>query len=151
MRAFTCDDVRDRLPDHVVDRLGVDDAACMESHIAACTECRSELDLIVLLTTSPVPLPAGFEQRLVAATRTRPSRSWNPGRLAMAATVVFALVSAGVISRTGLLDRAPAGPELNSGRLLDWTKGDPVVLRGGLDLGALSDDELVKLLEEMDS
>jgi hypothetical protein len=70
----------------------------------------------------------------------------------MAATVVFALVTAGVISQMGLLESsARAGEDLAGAPSVDWTRGDAVLLRGGLDLSALSEDELLKLLEEMDS
>ncbi|MGH7502991.1 MAG: anti-sigma factor family protein [Longimicrobiales bacterium] len=152
MSTITCDAVRDRLPDYVLDRLGPGEASLMEAHVRACAGCRAERDLVGALRTAPVMVPDGLHDRVMSAIRNRPARRWSASQLAMAATVVFAFASAGVISQTGLLQGPSPTLEIPvTVPVLDWTAGEPVLLRGGLDLDILSEDELVKLLEEMDS
>jgi anti-sigma factor RsiW len=148
----SCDTVRDRLPEFVREVLPASEMAVVAAHLETCGECGGELRVVRMVALPRAVLPAGFEQRVVRAVRTRRSPVFSPGRLAMAATVVFALVTAGVIRQTGLLDGSSRGSEDLAGvQSVDWTRGDPVLLRGGLDLSTLSEDELLKLLEEMDS
>jgi predicted anti-sigma-YlaC factor YlaD len=151
MTTMTCDAIRDSLPEFVREVLPAGQMAVIESHLATCAECRAERDVITVLTR-PATVPAGLEERVIRAVRKQRRPTFSPGGLAMAATVVFALVTAGVVSQMGLLEsNSRAREDLAGAPSVDWTRGDPVLLRGGLDLSALSEDELLKLLEEMDS
>lgn len=150
MTTWTCETARDRLAEYAADRLTDAEAAVLLAHLETCAECRAEYEVVRMLTTPAPAMPADFEARVLRAVRSRRQPLFSPARLAMAATVVFALVTAGVISQTGLLDNGRS-PSDEVPATFDWTRGDPVLLRGGLDLSALSEDELLKLLEEMDS
>lgn len=151
MTTLACESIRDLLPEFVREELRADEMAAVDAHLETCGECRAEREAIASILTPIAPLPAGFEQRVLQAVRTPRRALFRPGRVAMAATVVFALVTAGVILETGLLEGGPGSEETSNVQTLDWTRGDPVLLRGGLDLSALSEDELLQLLEEMDS
>lgn len=151
MTTLVCESVRDLLPEFVREELRAAEMAAVEAHLETCAECRAEHAAIASIRTPIAPLPAGFEQRVLRAVRSPRRAFFRPGRVAMAATVVFALVTAGVILETGLLEQGASSEESLNVQTIDWTSGDPVLLRGGLDLGALSEDELLQLLEEMDS
>lgn len=151
-----CDWVRDRLPDRLHGRL--DDAAVarLERHLATCEECRSEAGLLEQLRAT-APVPGGLEGRVRAAVREadRPARILRfPVRrnLALAATVVFALVTATVVTqRGGEPDPASlAFTDAPDGAGLIWSAWDEPLLAGGAGLHALSEEELERVLLELE-
>lgn len=151
MNELTCAWVRDRLPEYARAELDPAVAGAIEAHVPECESCTSELELVGILRDLRAPVPAGLDTRVLSAAATRHrAGTWSPGRLAMAATVAFALVTAGIVWQSNGDDGA-ARPDLAGPATVDWTTGEPAILRGGVDLGSLSEEELMKLLEELDS
>lgn len=152
MIGTNCDWIRDRLPEYAQGGLDTAESAGVDTHLSACEACRSELALVRLLRESRVEVPAGLDARVVAAAATgHRAWAWSPRRLGMAATVAFAMITAGVVWQTNGGADGRAASDLAGPAGVDWSTGEPTILRGGLDLGALSEDELLKLLEELDS
>ncbi len=86
-------DVRDLLPDLVHGRLDETTRARMESHLAGCADCRSELSLLrdVRAATLRTPgLDLGAIAAVVPAYRTPVRRSWAGWRTAAAVTLIVA-------------------------------------------------------------
>lgn len=156
MSETNCDWVRDRLPDHLHDRLDDVAAARLEKHVAACEECRSEVELLNQLRTT-APVPAGLGVRIQSAVREpgRPARVLRfPARrnLALAATVIFALVTATVVTRWGT-EPDPASlafTDAPEGAGLVWSSWEEPLLPGGAGLHALSVEELELVLQELE-
>jgi hypothetical protein len=74
---MTCHDARERFTDLLDDALDARARADLTTHLAACAECRAELDrlrqTVSLLHGLETPrAPAGFVERVMAATRPRP-------------------------------------------------------------------------------
>lgn len=169
--------MRDRLPDLVHGRLDADTRAFVAAHVATCSECASELELLRAIGHAfDVPAPA--TGRIVAALphpqpgalgRRRTTQRWL-----LAAGVSFALlggVSWGILrdggstsvpfgtrqtaARADTLRAAPGaiarpGVALAQGESLSRKRTDNGVTFGG-GLADLSDDELQTLLREIES
>lgn len=152
MNMSHCEGVRDRLPDLAWGTLDAADARMVETHLATCAACAAERDLVETLRAQQAPLPFGLEQRVARAVRTtRPRWRVSPTRLAMAATVVFALVTAGLLARVGLPGAGRTGEE-------PTVDVDEALLYSGVPLTSsaptlddLSVEELETLLREMGS
>jgi anti-sigma factor RsiW len=149
MSGRTCDWIRDRLPEYAAGGLDATGVAAVTEHLQDCSECRDEAELVRRLR-APAVLPAGFEGRVVAALGTHAPRSrmWSVRHYAMAATVAFALITG------SLLWRSAAGPvdiDANPGvASLPVVDGGDALLPGP-GLSALSEEELLALLKEMES
>jgi anti-sigma factor RsiW len=154
MNAIHCETVRDRLPDLVWGRLDGADTSVVDAHLATCAACAAERDLVDSLRERPVRAPFGLEQRVTRAVRAgRPRWRVSPTRLAMAATVVFALVTAGVLARVGIPGSGPdAGEESTrvAGEEALLYSGAPL-MSSAPSLDDLSVEELETLLREMGS
>jgi anti-sigma factor RsiW len=170
MNGYDCDSVRDLLPQHASGGLGTLDADRVRTHLAFCTECRAEAELVELIQSTLDPLPDGFEARVLAAVhqnairpvgapspatpRTRTVRQW-PVPFALAATIAAAVVGGVVV-----LERAGARLTGNDTAfdsdapgmsILSWAAADDAMLHGGTVLQELTVEELEQLLEELDS
>lgn len=65
MRNIGCDEVRELLPELDADRLALESAAMLRSHIASCESCRAVASLIARLRTSaPLP-PDGLQAKVM--------------------------------------------------------------------------------------
>jgi anti-sigma factor RsiW len=156
MNEMNCDRVRDVLPDRLAGRL--DDIALsgIARHLAECEECRAEATLLEHLR-EPASVPFGLETRVLAAVRSG-RRSALPFRFpatrhfAMAATVVFALVTASLLVRRD--HSAPADDsfwaDATDDATLVWSAYDDPLVPGSAGLNALSVDELEQVLKEME-
>lgn len=145
-----CESVRDRLPEFLHARLDEGDRRALRRHVAECEDCAAELHLLEAVQADRVTLPPELEARVLraaGATRHRP-RWGTPGRVAMAASVTLALVTAGVLQW-----RTSAGTDDAVEALAPppWPSADEPLMRGGPALNQLSLDELESLLEELES
>lgn len=149
-----CGRVRDHLPELVRGGLAEADAAQVSTHVEACAECAAELRIVQALRAHEVAVPAALEDAVAGAVERgrRQPRRVSRGRLAMAATVGFALVTA------SLLDRPSGEPPETDGAIAGdaltapvWPAVDEPLMRDGPALYQLSVEELETLLEELES
>ncbi len=147
MTSLTCERLRDRLP--AAARGGEMDAALRE-HVESCTDCAAELTVLRVVRGTPATVPDGLDTRILERLRAGEVRTaWSARRLAMAAMVAFALVTGGILMNRG----GEADPADLAGLPADWLNeaSPPRILSGAPGLEALSEDELIRLLEEMES
>jgi hypothetical protein len=94
---MTCENVTDLLPELAAAAIDGDAAADLHAHIASCDACAAEWALVSSLRASLPPVPAALHARISNALAARPvSRrsSFSVGHLAIAASIVVALVGA---------------------------------------------------------
>jgi hypothetical protein len=152
MMELACTWVRDRLPEHARDALDVADGARLEQHIAVCADCRVEAALVIALA-SPVTAPADLESRVIRAVRAEPIgvRGGGAGfrQYALAASFVFAVVTGSLLWQQ-FGGNGTTAPDAGTDVALALPAGaDPLLHESGLQ--ALSEDELLELLEELES
>jgi len=156
MNEMTCERVRDALPDRLAGRLGASADALVARHLASCEDCRAEASLLERIG-EPVPVPFGLETRVLAAVRSGrrsvlPLRFPATRHFAMAATVVFALVTASLLARRG--ESTPGEDSFWSDTpddaALIWSAYDDPLVPGAAGLSALSEEELEQVLREME-
>jgi hypothetical protein len=156
MSTMPCDNVRDRLPDLVNGRLSGSEAAALRTHAAGCAACAAELRLVQALHAQEIAPPFGLERRVLRAVRAGPpKRAWSPVRLAMAATVVFALVTAGLLTRDAGQPQPGNDGEISL-EVQEVTAADlpgpaDPLLSGAPALHNLSNEQLERLLRELGS
>ena len=142
-----CAEARELLPDRVARRLGPDAAASVDRHVAACHDCRAELELVGLLAEARVSPPSGLEERIVAALavpRPRPRRPWWGLSAAAVAAVALGI---GMSSDPSVSTGADlVATEFDEGGL--WVSDDGM-LAGAPALDELTDEALAELLEEL--
>ena len=150
-----CERIRDRLPELAAGRLDDAEAAAVLSHVDSCDTCAAELALVRSLAADLVTVPFGLETRVRTALQQRPRYAWvTPGRLAMAATVVFALVTATLIDRP--VPEAGVAPDSTIALTTEevftapWGAGEESLLATPA-LHQLSVEELEILLRELGS
>jgi len=156
MNEMPCDRVRDALPDRLAGRLDDIADSRVTRHLVACEDCRAEATLLESLR-EPVSVPFGLETRVLAAVRSG-RRSALPFRFpatrhfAMAATVVFALVTASLLVRRGHSATAADSfwADTTDDATLVWSAYDDPLVPGSAGLNALSVDELELVLKEME-
>jgi anti-sigma factor RsiW len=144
--------MKDRLPDFARDALDPAGMAEVRDHIEGCSECRAELALILMLGT-PAAVPAGLEDRVVMAVRARTARS-GPGvrHYAVAASFVLALIAGSLFLRDRGPDVVASGEAgLASSQSAGWLDTHDPLLSGSAGLHSLSEEELEKLLKELES
>ncbi len=151
MSRVSCELVAEKLPDRLQERIGEIARLEVDEHLAECADCRSLWDLMMAMGRSRPAVPEGLHNRVLEAVASPRRRQWIPSHVAMAATVVFALVTAGLLLSPG----SPFSSGSDRGEDVAAT-GSPVrsndpLLHGGPGLGQLSVDELQRLLAEMDS
>lgn len=110
---------RERLSEYLDDRLGVEDRASMDRHLAECEDCRVELDALRRLARAiageevppvPVDLQARIGRKLDAATGVRPHRR----RFVVPATIAATIATIGILVTLQLREGRlvlPAAPE----------------------------------------
>jgi hypothetical protein len=156
MNETTCDRVRDALPDRLAGRLDDTAVSRISAHLARCEDCRGEASLLEHVH-EPVPVPFGLETRVLSAVRSRrpsvlPFRFPAARHFAMAATVVFALVTASLLATRG--ESGPADDSFWTDAVDDaglvWSAYDDPLVPGAAGLSALSVDELEQVLKELE-
>ena len=152
------DQIQDRLPEWVADRLDLEEARKVRQAVESDAELRAEADLLRSLRRTRAEVPAGLEDRILAAvTRARsPGASedgtahrWEIPRWVMAA-------AAALVAALGTLDVATRGSEAGTDPYAvaleaapgTW-QGDDGIVAGAPVLDDLSDQALDHLLREM--
>jgi predicted anti-sigma-YlaC factor YlaD len=153
MTEMRCEEIREVIPDYVTGPPEGDRPRAFEEHMAACADCAGEFALARLLFSGRGAAPADLRDRVVTAIRRRPSRSARPWWGLSAAAVAALVVGLGVASDRGPLGVGSGlalglGSEFEEGEL--WLSDDGL-LAGAPEFGALSDEALVELLEELTS
>ncbi|HSA56030.1 MAG TPA: zf-HC2 domain-containing protein [Gemmatimonadaceae bacterium] len=160
-------EVRERLPEYVHGRLAALELKWVETHIASCAECASELSLLHAVRAAYDRVPAVNTAAIVSALpRPRPARRrWDstPALLRLAAVVSF--ISLGGISLAtlrGFLDRDGSGmtdsavvlsrgEDTARGRNgVDGVNGTPAISFGG-GVSDLEAEDLLALLAAVDA
>lgn len=148
MNGSACDRVRERIPDHVAGRLPAEEATEVALHLEGCDECQAESGLVTLLFQARPEVPPGLAERVREAARRRGTVRHPWWGLAAAAVAALAL-GIGVSSR-GLDSRLEVPvyvAEADDQEPL-WLSDDGLIA-GAPALDGLSEEELVRLLEEM--
>jgi hypothetical protein len=154
MNAMRCDAVRDRLPELANGFANAAETQAVRAHVAECRECAAELALIETLRAEETFVPFGLERRVIQAVRAgRTQRTWSPARVAMAATVVFALVTAGLLMSDapwGVQQPVSVGDDVTLGAT-ELIGPSESMVNGVPSLHNLSEEQLEKLLRELGS
>jgi hypothetical protein len=152
MKDQSCSTVQDLLPEYEAGILSAEIAAEVRAHLAKCAQCRADAELVSLVRSSDVDVPARLEARVVSALRAGvsrgPARSWGIKHYVMAATVAFVAITGSWIWQ--------ATTQGNENRAIDMgvaplSEDDAPVLLRSPGLSALSEDELLALLKEIES
>lgn len=149
MNGTSCASVKELLPGLADGTLAAADVAAVELHLAACSDCRSELELVRLLRGSRPTVPAGLAARIRGAVRFRHdavSRPW----WGLAAAVIAALaIGIGVVAERGGGTAAPVPAYASDAGQNDVWVSDDGLVAGAPVLNGLSDQALQQLLKEM--
>ena len=119
---MTCDQVRESAAEYVLGTLDGADRAAVAGHLAACAECRAEVESLARVTDtlwagSPeAEPPAGFESRVLDAVRA-PAPRRRVARWAAGLAAAAALVGLGVLVRPD-----PPPPAVAAGAMLDESR-----------------------------
>lgn len=132
------------------------EAARVQSHVAACAECRREAELLrgsaALLARLPgLAAPAGFETRVVAAARAVPASSGRMFRLrprVAAAAAAIVAVAAGVWWIAA--DRGASSASVLTSREEEALADDLVVISSLDVLQAADEKELAQVADDLD-
>jgi hypothetical protein len=156
MMEFNCENVRDLLPELISDRLDSVATASVRSHIARCVECQEEYEVALRVAGTRLRVPAGLEQRVIAAAVGRRGFQWTRGRMAAAATIAVAVIG-GSTWLSQMLPRhdTPVRPvpiaESTAAPAAGFIGVDDAFVSGTSSLSDLTVEELQKLLVEMGS
>jgi len=165
MSATACGTVRDRLPEWAAGLLPLREAGELEAHLATCEACRGEAEVVrMLLEVRPEPssdlavritaalAEAGAPGGLGRARRAgahRLLRGLRPAwALPAAAVLVLALGTALFLDREGGDESPPTVAAVDL--LADSWLWEESMVAGAPTLESLSDEELARLLEELE-
>lgn len=152
MKDRNCATVQDLLPEYVAATLGTEPAAEVRAHLAHCAECRAEAELVSLVRSADVDVPPDLESRIVSAMHAGgglPStRKWSVKHYAMAATVAFAAITGSWIWQSNMQGDENRPADVAAVPVAE--EDSPVLLRSP-GLSALSEEELLALLKEIES
>ncbi len=146
-----CGTVRELIPGFVGGALSPADRMVVQRHVAACADCRSELDLVQLLYSSRGSAPAGLlarVERAAAADRMVPRRTHTWWGVSAAAIAALAL-GIGITS-----NRAPTSTTEVPAYVYEAAEGEIWMSDDGLVAGApsfddLSDEALLEFLDDL--
>jgi hypothetical protein len=144
-----CGWVRDSIPDFARSMLPFEGAARVERHVAVCSECRSELELVQVLLASRPSVPAGLLHRIergAVADRRAPTRTWWGVSAAAIAALALDIGIGSDSAPTTTGDVPGFAYEAEEGDI--WLSDDGL-LAGAPALGDLSDEALLELLDEL--
>jgi anti-sigma factor RsiW len=148
MSDTACGTIRELIPHFVGSLLEDVELEAVERHVAACADCRAELELAQAIFASRARVPAGLLERIArtsAAVPRAPSRAW--WGLSAAAVAALAL-GIGMASEQipGTLDVPGFAYEPGEGGY--WSSDDGLVAGAPL-FETLSDESLLLLLDEL--
>jgi anti-sigma factor RsiW len=154
MNSMDCGTACDLLPLLERGELGPQQRSAVRLHLDGCAGCRAEAETVALLAGAAPPVPAGLEERVLAAVRRRQGRRWTLPRLAAAASVASAVLGGSLLfQRVG----GPEGSEPVATVVLEeitpalsWAVSLEPMLYGGPAFEHLSVEELELVLTEFD-
>ncbi len=165
MSATACETVRDRLPEWAAGLLPPGEVRELEAHLSTCGACRGEAEVVrMLLDARPEPssdlaariaaaLPETRMRVEVGRVGRRAARRFLPGlrpawALPAAAVLVLALGTALFLDREGGDESPPTVAAVDL--LADSWLWEESMVAGAPTLESLSDEELARLLEELE-
>jgi Putative zinc-finger len=153
MTMLTCDMIRDRMPGLETGGLDAAEALQVERHLEACAACADERAVVELVRAAAPEPPPGLEARIRRAAGSGAAAAARPRSVpsfAVAAGVVFVLLTGSLLMRTGLV---PGGDEASriDEVTLGWPHVSDPILRTVPVLSELSVEELESLLAELES
>jgi hypothetical protein len=157
MTSMDCETTRDLLPLRLRSELLRHEATRVDAHVAACAECRADRALLEALARSAATVPAGLEQRVIAAVAAPVRHRWLPTGVAMAATLAAALIGGALLMQRAGYDLTPDGVpgglvfEESMTPAVSWVMHDDPLLDGGSTLQQLSVEQLELILAELES
>jgi predicted anti-sigma-YlaC factor YlaD len=154
MTNLNCEYIREVYPDVLNGTADAETAAAVHLHIVDCAECRAETELLAQLHAVTVPIPSGLGERVLAAAHEAPHQrhGFGKGRLAMAATVVAAVIGGSLLLDTTRApqQQTPTVAQTSSSGLGVITV-EAAMMSGTGSLQDLTVEELEQLLGEMES
>jgi hypothetical protein len=157
MTSIDCETTRELLPLRIRSELLPHEATRVDAHVAACAECRADQALLGTIARGVAAVPAGLEQRVLAAIAAPAPRRWVPAGLAMAATLAAALIGGALLMQRAGYDLTPGGVpgglvlEESMAPVVSWVMHDDPLLDGGSTLQQLSVEQLELVLAELES
>jgi predicted anti-sigma-YlaC factor YlaD len=151
MNELDCGSVRESIPGFVADGRVAADAAKVEGHVSACSECRAELELAKMLFSSRAEVPEGLAERIVSAVRRDRQALVRPWWGVSAAAVAALALGIGIVSEPSATfdgEVPDFAYEVEEGDL--WLSDDGL-LAGAPSFDDLSDEALLELLNELAS
>jgi anti-sigma factor RsiW len=157
MTSMDCETTRELLPLRIRGELLPHETTRVDAHVAACAECRADEALLAALARGVAAVPAGLEQRVLAAIATPVRHRWVPAGIAMAATLAAALIGGALLMQRAGYDLTPDGVpggvvlEELMAPMVSWFMHDDPLLDGGSTLQQLSVEQLEIVLAELES
>jgi predicted anti-sigma-YlaC factor YlaD len=154
MNSMDCGTACDLLPLLERGGLGSQQRAAVGLHLEDCGDCRAEAGIVALLAGAAPRAPAGLDERVLAAVRTRQSRRRNPARVAAAASVAIAVLGGSLLFQriAGPVEPEPVATVVleDITPALSWAVPLDPMLYGGPAFEHLSVEELELVLSEFD-
>ncbi len=155
MMEFSCDNVRDLLPELLSEKLDAVTTAALRAHLASCADCQAEYNVAALIAETRLDVPAGLEQRVFAAAAGRRGTVWTRGRMAAAATIAVAVIGGStwlsqMLPRQNVATGGVAVAESTAVPAGGFIGVDDAFVSGTSSLSDLTVEELQKLLVEME-
>jgi predicted anti-sigma-YlaC factor YlaD len=156
MTEWTCESVRECIPDIAGGRLGPAVMRAVGDHLGVCEGCREELGLARALFGSRPAVPPGLDRRIEAAVlRDRRAPRRRPWWGLTAAAVAALALGIGISSERIVDPFASFGldalteADATAAEDADVWISDDGLLAGAPALDVLSDEDLVELLDEL--
>jgi hypothetical protein len=146
MTNLNCEYVREVYPDVLNNTADTLTAAAVRAHLAGCGECREEAELLDLIHSDRVDVPAGLHERVMSGVQVDHLRRRPYVRhLALAATVAAAVIGGSILFES-------AEPEpVRSVDGLGFVTVEAAMVSGASSLQDLTVEELEQLLGEIES
>jgi anti-sigma factor RsiW len=150
-------EIRDALPDLVHARLDASERARVEAHVAACSECSAEVELLRrAAAVLALGAPRMDARRIAAAVAASPRPSADqprpifgrPRLYQLAAAVVLVVLGAGLIRMT-LQSGSDVDPRTARGPTAVVTPASGIAMVGGIE--SLTSDDLATLVAGVES
>lgn len=149
MSETECGAVREQIPDVGAGRSDEGVVALVESHVAGCSECAAELELVRVLYASRARAPEGLSESVTRRLRQERRPDRRPWWGISAAAVAALALGIGLTARP-TVDPAPGeGVEMVVEADDEYWLSDDGILAGAPVFEALSDETLAELLDEL--
>lgn len=152
MKPIDCAEAREAIPEVVLGLAGPAVSEAVEAHVEACPPCGEEFALVSVLATSRVEPSAGLVARIERAISFDRQAVQRPWWALTAAAVAALALGIGFSSGDGLEVAAPAYA-MEADEAWAWGGGDEgsaELWAGGVLWDELSDDDLARLLDDLD-